>query len=238
MITLLSSVFAKKAKTKKRLVIFSLFLLLLFTNKPLVNFIFSTWEYEPIQISELQEGYDVGILLGGFSDNLRSWPNGNELFYFQGQSANRLTQSVELYNMGIIKRLLITHGSLGNTDNSEAHIIVDYLVKSGIPRQDLIIENKGLNTYENALYTKKVLDKIPNKGKSLLLTSAFHMSRSKKCFDRVGLDVTPFSIDYYTPLGTNRFMDYLNPDATAIQLWSVLIKEWVGIIVYKTVGYI
>ncbi len=235
---MLWAIICKDADRKRYLLIAAFSLFILGSNKPLASLIFSNWEYPAASVTELSKDFDIGIVLGGFSHNFSLKPNNDDLFYFDGLSANRLTQSIELYKRGHCQRLLISNGSVKPSLLTEADLIAAYLVDMGIPREDILVENKGINTYGNAIHTEALLDTISHTGNNLLLTSAFHMRRSKKCFDKTGLNATPFAVDYYGPLSTDRWTDFIYPDPEAFMLWEILIREWIGIVSYKVVGYL
>ena len=233
---LIYAVFSKKPKLKKRSRNLALILLLFFTNGFISNFFIKSWESDIQSFSSLSQSYDIGIVLGGYS-NFHIQPR--ERYNFS-QSANRLTQALELYKDGKIKKLLLTggSGSLLQNEKKEAEEIISYLIKMGISEEDLIIEPNSRNTHENAVFTKQILDKDYPNSSCLLITSAFHMRRSKGCFKKENVKFTPFSTDI---LGEEtRFSPgkLFIPNPGSLVHWELLIKEWAGYIVYWMSGYI
>jgi len=214
---------------------------LFFSNSFISNWVLCNWEQLPIRIQEIETPYDIGIVLSGVSNSRLKQPNVYEFFNFAGISANRLTQSIELYKLGKIKKILLSGGwsNISGKKVSESEKTKLFLVRLGIPEKDILVEPASRNTYENALYSKMLLEEMGGYEKQhlLLLTSASHMFRAKKCFNKVGLNVTSFSVDFH---GYKRriSMNALIPSAHAIGIWQVMIKEWVGIIAYKLRGYI
>jgi len=97
----------------------------------------------------------------------------------------------------------------------------------------VIIEKESKNTRENAVNVAKILNKDFPEGKYLLVTSGYHMPRAKRCFQKVGITVTPFSVDHYA--GKRKFIfDHLFlPDIYIIAKWETLFHELVGFITYK-----
>jgi len=232
--------FLKNAKWKKRSLTIGILLFLFFTNDYLSNRIIHTWEAQTIAVKDIQQPYDVGILLSGYAKSTHFLIDDHHLFQL-GDSANRLTQTIELYKLGKIKKILISGGvaSILEKTVAESENTKRFLMRLGIPKSDILIESKSRNTYENALYTKAFLqEKNLEKGQRLLLlTSAFHIFRAKKCFEKVGLTVTPFSVDFQTH-SLSLHPEYFVPSTLAIDNWRLLIKEWVGILVYKMRGYL
>jgi len=70
-----------------------------------------------------------------------------------------------------------------------------------------------------------------------LITSAFHIPRSLGCFRKAGLNVQPYSVDFYS---NDRKFDLDNlivPSASALEKWSLLIHEICGFLIYKIMGF-
>ncbi len=88
-----------------------------------------------------------------------------------------------------------------------------------------------------------VMELLQQKGydlgsENLLITSAFHMKRSKGCFDQVGLATVTFPVDYYSSDIRVNFKELIQPTPQALINWHILVKEWVGLIAYRLAGYI
>ena len=123
--------------------------------------------------------------------------------------------------------------------SSEADLLKRFLIMTGMSEKDILIEEKSVNTRENAVFTKEFLEKngIATDQEFVLITSAFHMPRSKKCFDKVGLKTIPFPVDYYSHDVKYDLPSILYPGPGAISNWQLLVKEWIGLVVYRLVGY-
>jgi len=57
------------------------------------------WEKRTIKVKAIQQPYDIGIVLGGYSKSTKQLLNDNRLLALNS-SANRLTQAIELYKLG------------------------------------------------------------------------------------------------------------------------------------------
>jgi uncharacterized SAM-binding protein YcdF (DUF218 family) len=115
------------------------------------------------------------------------------------------------------------------------------LTQIGVPREALWLEGNSRNTYENAVESKKILDRAGIR-RIVLVTSALHMPRSVAIFEKQGFEVIPAPTDY---LVTDRdWTYYLTPD-WRIQLFNLIptaedlhfttlaLKEYLGILVYR-----
>jgi uncharacterized SAM-binding protein YcdF (DUF218 family) len=126
--------------------------------------------------------------------------------------------------------VVVTGGSGFKGKKPEAPIVKRILSDLGLPPAKVIIEDESRDTLENALYTKKVLDARGLK-KPILVTSAFHMKRSVRMFEKMGLGVVPFPANF--KVRTNRVYyieDFLPGDFRAS---ATALKEYIGLLFYK-----
>ena len=94
----------------------------------------------------------------------------------------RLDEAWRLYRIQP-KPIVITGGHVDpfTPDRDENKIAREFLIRWGVPRSDVIGEEKSRDTFENALETQKVL-KMQGWKRYLLVTSAMHMPRSMLVF--------------------------------------------------------
>ncbi|MDF2158360.1 YdcF family protein [Algoriphagus sp. CAU 1675] len=223
-------------KWGKKLLWSGIGLLLFFTNPFLSNWALLAWEPE-FKSFDAIENHEIGIVLTGVTNLSKTAYD--RTFFIKG--ADRITQALQLYRMGKIKKILITGGQGLNPVNpqSEAELLKRFLMMTGMPESDILIEDQSKNTAENAQFTKAFLEKngIPTDQKFILITSAFHMKRAKGCFDKVSLKTVTFPVDYYSHDMKFDPPSLLYPDANSLTYWHKLFKEWMGIFMYKVAGY-
>ncbi len=234
-ILLLWGILTKKAIRKKRLLRATVIVFYFFSNSFITDEFVRIYEERNQTYSELTETYDVGIVLGGFSN----YDTSQEFVQFHS-STDRFMVGIKLYKTGRIKKIMIVSGSgqIMKPDEKEALHLKDYLLNIGIPEEDIIIEAESKNTRENAVNTAEILTTKYTDGNYILITSATHMPRAKRCFKKVGLAITPFSVDQQA--GERKYLidHLLIPNIDSFLRWQTLIKEWTGFIVYKMAGYI
>jgi uncharacterized SAM-binding protein YcdF (DUF218 family) len=118
----------------------------------------------------------------------------------------------------------------------EAALVAEVLEELGVPWDAILVEGQSRNTRENALNTAAIWRE---KGfrRGLLVTSAYHMSRALATFRAAGVNVSPWPVDFrvHPPL-VNSVFDVL-PDATALELTTISVKEWLGLLVYRWRGW-
>ena len=237
LIFLVVSYFIKNTKWKKRFRITSLIFFLVFSNGIIFNECLMLWEKPAVELDDLNDDYEVAVVLGGTTDVDRK-PD-DRLFFHKG--ADRVTHALNLYHSGKTKKILFTGGNArlfedATRDNSP---IYDFYVMCGVAPNDIVIESSSRNTRENAFFVKDLLQQNSEMGKVLLITSAFHMRRAEGCFRKVGIDVTGFSTDFRTALPKDRFgFNGFIPSPEVFTGWEFLIKEWIVYIVYRIAGYI
>lgn len=231
---IIASILIKKDIQKKKLRWLAFGLFLFFTNPFIATVAINTWEPAAVTYDELDNTYTYGIVLSGITNPNR--PPFDRVQFNKG--ADRIVHAIDLYKKEKIEKILITGGSgtLTFKGNKEAHALKKFALDSGIPLSDIIMEDKARNTRENALLSKGLMPKTSNK--ALLITSAFHMYRAKNCFEKVELAVTPFPTDYYGRMMRYTPDDLLIPSLYGLKIWTILTKEWIGIIAYKAAGYI
>ncbi len=226
--------FTKNKKRKKiafkLLIGFALF----FSNPFFSNLALRVWEVPPTLNSQLQDTFDIAIVLGGYTLNMQPYDRA----HFTDRS-ERLTNTLELYHQGKVKKILLSGGSSSilYKEREEAATMGAFLERMNIPKADFIIEKNSRNTRENAIYSAEIIRKKYPNSKCLLVTSAFHMRRSIACFEKVKLDYTPYSVDIDGKPFKLSFSDLLEPNPMSLLHWQLLIKEWVGYLVYKLKGY-
>ena len=226
----------KIEKRKRRLQVTAIVILYIFSNCFIIDEFARALEPVTPDYYLMKTKYDVAIVLGGIG-RVDVRQNRFDFSY----SGDRLFQTLELYHKGRIKKILFSggSGSIVFPELKEALYVKKYLNNIHIPDSNLIIESESRNTYENAMFSKKILDSLKFSGSVLLVTSAYHMPRSLACFKKVGFtNVTPFLTNRLS--GIRRYdLDHLFiPNYEALFNFSFIIHEWAGWLVYKVKGYI
>jgi uncharacterized SAM-binding protein YcdF (DUF218 family) len=235
-ICFVSSALIKKSNWKKWLFRIGLGLLLFCTNDFIANEVVRAWELPAIPFNQIKRTYEWGIVLTGVT-KLEAEPTDRVHF---GRGADRATHSVQLYKLGIIKKILVSGGS-GRLDGSgprEANELAGALIMMGVNPEDLLLENESRNTHESAEIVKKLLQDKSSPDQCLLITSAFHMRRSVACFQKVQWSTEYFSVDLLSHKRKYSFENLFIPKPEALAIWHTLVKEWIGMLAYRLAGYI
>ena len=230
-------VLKKDVQKKQRAITVAFFLLFVMSNPFISNRVFRAYEYPEVNMNTLHDTFDIGIVLGGFSDFF-VYPTDDRLNFTSG--ANRVTDALVLYKRGILKKLMISSGDapfqlIKEKESVEAK---KFLIQIGVKAEDIIIESKSVNTYENAKFTKEIIDRDYPNARCMLISSAFHLPRAKACFDKIGLKTFPFPAHFFAEKLTASPLSYISPDVQTFAKWKDVFREWFGLLAYKMRGYI
>jgi len=233
-ILLLLSFFYKTPKKKKRFLAIAIAVFYFFSNAFILDEVFRAYEERDQQFDAIAQ-HDIVIVLGGFT----TYDSQSQLEQFH-LSTDRFLHSIQLYKTGKVKKIMLVggSGSISNPAEKEGVILQKFLLKMGIPKRDIIVESQSKNTRENALNATAIIKESYPNATCILVTSGYHMPRAKQCFKKVGLAVTPFSVDHYGGVRKFDFDHLFIPTTFAILKWDMLIHEWVGFLSYKLAGYV
>lgn len=97
----------------------------------------------------------------------------------------RIEHGVRVLNEGGLAYLVVS-GGLTRYPPTEAEVMRAIAVDLGVPEQRIIVEDVAVNTFENAVYTGRI---IRERGwrQVIVVTDWFHMPRSLYVFRRLGL---------------------------------------------------
>ncbi|MEW6162341.1 MAG: YdcF family protein [Nitrospirota bacterium] len=180
------------------------------------------------RIPENPQG-DVIVLLGGGSHS------GSQDLSGIGSPADdmlgRIVTAVRLQKRLNVP-IIVSSGQVFKHKPSEVLIVRRFLVNLGVPLKKIILEDKSRDTIENARYTKAICEKLGFK-KPILVTSAYHMSRSVLSFKKVDMDVTPLPAGLKTWKDKKYgWEDYL-PDASGFKNTCIAVREYMGLLFYR-----
>ncbi|EAA0350968.1 hypothetical protein BJM49_00870 [Listeria monocytogenes] len=98
----------------------------------------------------------------------------------------RLDAAVTYLNENPTMQVVVSGGQGEDESASEASVMEEYLVNKGITRSRIKIEDKSRRTEENIKYSKGKF----NLGKTVIVTSDYHMYRALMLAKRQGLDAS------------------------------------------------
>ena len=215
---------------KNFLIFMSLIILLVSTNTFVGNYLSKKLEfpYKPISIDSINKS-DAIIVLSGMIHQIGHKNN----FKYEWSDPDRFFGGLELLKKNKSDLLIFTAGQLPWTNNwkPEGLILKDKAIELGVVENKILITEKVKNTYEESL---EVLKLIPKGSSIILVTSAFHMERSKYLFEKQGFKVNPFPVDFKTSNTKLTILDII-PSVGALQNTSTFIRENIGRLYYRII---
>lgn len=183
------------------------------------------------------------VILGGATKNNeppRIMPDMND-------SGDRLIYGAKLYKAGLAPKIILTGGRIQwqGGESSEAESMAELLEIMGIPRDGILLESKALNTHENAVFVREILNRR-NIKQILLITSAAHMPRAIAIFRQQGIDAIPAPTDFLISdrnliehkLSAESMIISLIPTAQSLDYTTQALKEYIGTFIYRLRGWL
>jgi len=152
--------------------------------------------------------------------------------YIEWGDPDRLFGGIALFKAGKAQKLVFTGGKMpwNKAKKTEGEVLREYAISNGIASEKIYITKDVENTADEAVAVKELIS--PSK-RIILVTSAFHMYRAKRLFEKEGFEVIAYKVDYKAA-GNSKVtvMDFL-PSAGDLELTEIGIKELVGTLFYS-----
>lgn len=104
--------------------------------------------------------------------------------------ADRLDASIDLYKAKKVQKILVS-GDHGTDGYDEANAMRKYLLRKGIPIEDIFMDHAGFDTYDSVYRAKYVFQ-----AESIVIVSqAFHVPRALMIAQGIGLDAVALTAD-------------------------------------------
>jgi uncharacterized SAM-binding protein YcdF (DUF218 family) len=223
---------------QRGLMIFVVILLWLSSNRWVSYALARTleWKHLPPQGTPQAE---VMVVLGGGTESDAAPRQMTEV----NSAGDRVLYAAKLYKDGAAPSIILSGGNLGFSKNlaaTPAQEMQDLLELTGVPEEAVWLQTESQNTYEDALYSSRILRENGFE-EIILVTSAMHMPRAKALFEEQGISVIPAPVDFtVTEQGWENIFKptwqealiYLLPNESALGLTTNAIKEYLGMFIY------
>ena len=249
-ILLLIALFLKSNKVRRRLVGIAVILLLICGNEFPGSFLIRQLEttYPPFDGTEKAP---VIVVLGGCTES-KSYPR--ESVEVNG-AGDRILYGARLFKKGYGEKLLVGGSYIEWLDgqtivdgsvSSPASEMAEIAVEIGVPKDKIILQNRSLNTYQEAVEDAAILSEM-GVNKIILVSSATHMRRAVPLFEKQGLTIIPAPTDY--SFSDKQWADFLETTPENFYKWIIptsgnfrtlenAFKEYLGYFVYKLRGWL
>ena len=228
-------IFTIRKKTK--FVYSAIIFLIVFSSEVFSNNLWKLLEYpwKRLDYSLVDSADGIVVLSGG---GIRLPPVNKKII--EWNDPDRFLAGIDLYKANKSNRLIFTGGinPLKSGLPPEGDIYIRKALSMGIPKKDLITTYPVSNTLQEAKAIKKLLNNEIQKSqkKVILVTSAFHMNRAKRVFEREGISIVPYPVDFRSyksspPSLRNPLIWF--PNASSLGESTNAIREIIGRIIYR-----
>lgn len=228
------------------MVLIALIILYLASNHWVANGLARSLEWRYMPMENIPEA-DVILVLGGGTQPAE-YPR--PIVEMNG-AGDRTLYAAWLYHQGYADHLLLSGGRIpwqspANFDLETPAEEMAFIMKMlAVPEGAIWLEKDSRNTYENALFSKRVLE---DQGieRIILVTSAMHMPRAIRLFEAQGLEVIPAPVDYRVvesdwvnlqEISIPQHILRLLPSADNLSLTTSTMKEYIGMLYYTLRGW-
>jgi uncharacterized SAM-binding protein YcdF (DUF218 family) len=184
--------------------------------------------FHPIERTQILKHHAMIVLGGGLSQ----YPPETHLGIF---SYARILEAYRIYKLAAEKNIqytiFLSGGYTTTHHDSEASVYKKILLQFGVPEKNIVLEDKSVNTYQNAEYLTPILKRYPFKN-YLLVTSAVHMRRAIQYFNKFDIHTVAAPSDFPYPDET------LIPKAYNLMQQQMVLTEYFGIIRLKLYDYL
>jgi uncharacterized SAM-binding protein YcdF (DUF218 family) len=231
---LVALIFYRKPRLGKTCILLALLVFMVFGTKPVPDMLIRFLESQYQPVSPLPH-VDAVIVLSGALNLRLSTPQHLEF----GEGVERILAGIKLVQEGYGDVLIISGGSGDIYDQTkrEAVFLRQFAIDLGVPEKKILIDQNSRNTYENATNTRAIMEQH-GISSSILVTTASHLPRSMACFEKLGIKPIPYPVDFYSAPDPDYNLFDIIPGVSSLKRTSFILHEYIGILIYKLVGYI
>ncbi len=128
---------------------------------------------------------------------------------------NRLDMAYQYWLEKPQVKIIVSGGKTQGYAQSEAEVMREYLMKRGIPKENILLEDQSTRTAHQFVYSKKLMD-IQN---AVVVTNDFHLPRSLMLAKRSGIEHIS-GLAAATPTDTHSiFVAYIREPFALLNSW-------------------
>jgi uncharacterized SAM-binding protein YcdF (DUF218 family) len=100
----------------------------------------------------------------------------------------RIDHALELWKRGLAPRILTTGGAGGDPVYTEGEVARNYLVRQGVPSENILVESEGASTWQSTAIAAEMMRRM-NLKSCIVVSDAYHIFRVKKMLEFRGIEV-------------------------------------------------
>jgi uncharacterized SAM-binding protein YcdF (DUF218 family) len=238
----LLSVTKRRRKTGHRLLFLACGLYLVFTSSPLAELAIANLErlYPPLQTVDSSGRVERIVILSGWGMEYPSTPVTSNL---AEETICRVAEGIRLYRQLPKSKIVVTGGIVRKGDKPIAQQMADFIVAMGVSTEDVLVEGRSRNTYENLVEVKPIVGQNP----FILVTSASHLRRAMAIAHKLGM--TPiaapaciWTLQEFPPgrpwsaLSFKVVKSFSYPSVARLGALQMAYHEYLGFVWYRLLG--
>jgi uncharacterized SAM-binding protein YcdF (DUF218 family) len=221
----------------------ALALLLASSNSWMATALMRSLEWQHLPTADLPQAEAIVVLGGAIKSEMppRPWID-------VAEEGDRVLHGAQLYLADKAPLIIFSGGRITWGQGGvrpEAEDMAELAIALGVPSAAIITETESLNTYQNAVNVREILEERGIQT-ILLVTSALHMPRSLAIFKRQGLAAVPAPTDFHitedvlTLAQTTWQGQVLSwiPQTENLHYLTRALKEYIGIGIYRLRGWL
>ncbi len=215
-------------KLRMRSVLVVVWLLYSLAGNPIIgNRLMAALERPMVPYESPTETFDILFVLGG---GTTATPGGHAQM---GVAGDRVMKAVRLYKAGQVKTLAASGRSMTEVwgDRDLSAETMGIWREMGVPDADMIGFSDPANTKSELIAYRDYLQSLPEQPERIgICTSAWHMQRAQKLWQRLGIEATPVPADFRStriPV----ISTYLIPKKRGFADMQVALWEYLGLLV-------
>ena len=210
-------------KNKKIIIYIALGVLYIISTPIFTNNFFKIIEGHEFQkpIKNIQSVDAIVVLSGMLEIN-----EVNDSIYIEWIDPDRFFGGIALFKAGKANKLIFTGAviPLYKKKLTEGELLKRFAISYGIPSEKIFVTKDVENTADEAIAVKELINPY---NKIILVTSAYHMFRAEKIFQKQNFIVTPYKLDYRKAGFDKGIMNFM-PSAENLKLTEIGIREIYG----------
>jgi uncharacterized SAM-binding protein YcdF (DUF218 family) len=222
----------------RRVLLSGALIYLIFMFSPLADFLIRNLEkqFPPMLSPPASPKVDRVVILSGYGAGNPDFPITSNL---SEQTVGRLVEGIRLYHQVPGVKLIVSGGIIKKGDEPLAKLMSDFLRQIGVPAEDIVMEGKSRNTYENLTEVRKLVGANP----FLLVTSGCDLPRAMGVARKLQMNPLPapaciWSLQHYptkmsvTQTATAFITGFAYPSTTRLSRIQWAYHEYLGYIWY------
>jgi uncharacterized SAM-binding protein YcdF (DUF218 family) len=222
----------------RRILISGAVIYLIFMFSPIAEFLIRNLEkqYLPMLSPPASPKVDRIVILSAYGDGNPYFPITSNL---SEEMLGRLAEGIRIYRQVPGARLIVSGGVINQEDEPLAKLMADFLRQMGVPAEDIALEAKSRNTYENLAEVRKLIGASP----FILVTSACDLPRAVGVARKLRMNPLPapaciWALQHYptkmsvAQLARDFFLGFAHPSTTRLTRIQRAYHEYLGYVWY------